>query len=60
MTANTARTCKVCDNARIILHCMKNDTKNLKVIYRSFSSFTLIFQKFLLKMIDDDDDDDDR
>eukprot|EP00956_Cyclotella_meneghiniana_P026698 scaffold58370_cov21-Cyclotella_meneghiniana.AAC.2 len=35
MTANTARTCKVCDNARIILHCMKklheNDTTILKI-----------------------------
>ena len=43
MTAKTARTCKVRGNAQIILHCMKKDTRILKVI--------LICQQFLLKMM---------
>ena len=49
--------CKmIAKTARIILRCMKNDTSILKlIIYRAFSSFTLIFQKFLLIMMIDDD-----
>ena len=52
MTAKSAQTCKVCDNARIILHCMKKDIIILKVIIWGF--FYLDFSKVF---VEDDHDD---
>ena len=54
MTAKTVRTRK----AQIILRCMKNDTRILKVISNNIGLFTLIFKMFLLIMMIDRLDDD--